>query len=128
MSIFDTEFAASAAADLLDFHGDDATYTPADGSSATTVSFMKSASDPISEEFAKSGTIVRNEVRGFITNDPARTDHPGIAAPARGDLLTIDGNQYSVTSFPPESAGGLWRLTLRDVVTKRRGESNTIFH
>ena len=52
MSEFDTEFAATASADLMGFHGDDATYTPKSGSAATTVSFMKSASDPADEQWA----------------------------------------------------------------------------
>jgi hypothetical protein len=128
MSIHSDEFKSASIPDLFDHHADTSvTYAPISGAASTTVSFMPTSSDPIFEEFDESGDVVKKEINGLMTNDSARTDHPGIASPARGDSMTINGSTYYVVSFTAEPVSGMWRIMLRNVDVVRRGKSNTRF-
>lgn len=107
-SDFETLFAAYARPQLIAHHGvSGVTYVDLDGTSTPVTPIL----GPVAADLLQG-----EDGRTFYYHRTAEVSAAAVAAPRRGDKLTIDSAHWTVHEILP-SDGGLWRVQL--VLPKR---------
>ncbi len=76
--------------------------------------------DSAAADTYEEGRAVIEEAEITIT-DNSDVTYPGVAAPAIGDAVTIDGDGWKTVEVRPKDIDGSWNLRLRRVDRTKRG-------
>lgn len=103
------------------------TYTPADGSGASTIAAVVTARSASGREFGQAGDQVVERFEGTFSADPSFTVSgetlAGIAAPALDDVLSWNGADFAIVQLEPKDLKqNAWRFVAERVaMTSRTG-------